>query len=127
MAARHPLMGAGPGVPFWKERFGGDVDKLRRIGIRTILDFQTVCEFAEQRAQIAAGTEVSKLKIALIYQQTKDDKELAETGGISKPIEFLQAKSGKPDPILGRFYFTAPDLSLVCDFLNIVIIIYNYA
>jgi len=62
---------------FLKERFGGDLDKLRRIGIRTIFDFRTVCEVAEQRAQIAAETGVSKLKIDLIYQQTKDDNEVA--------------------------------------------------
>ena len=57
--------------------FSEDLDKLRRIGIRTIFDFRTVCEVAEQRAQIAAETGVSKLKIDLIYQQTKDDKEVA--------------------------------------------------
>ena len=84
---------------FWKERFGGDLDKLRRIGIRTIFDYQTVCEFAEQRAQIAAETGVSKLKIALIYQQTKDDKELARLVEFQNRLSSLgEKREARPHP-----------------------------
>jgi hypothetical protein len=56
--------------------FGEDLDKLRRMGIRTIFDFRTVCEVEQQRAQIGTEAGVSKLKIDLVYQEIKDDKEV---------------------------------------------------
>jgi hypothetical protein len=57
--------------------FGSDLDNLRRMGIRTIFDFRTVCAVEERRAQIAAEAGVSSLKVALVCHKIEDDEEVA--------------------------------------------------
>ena len=79
--------------------FGSDLDKLRRMGIRTIFDFRTVCAVEERRAQIAAEAGVSNLKVTLVYQQIEGDKEVARLVEFRTRLSSLALKEGSPNTL----------------------------
>ena len=59
-----------------------DIEKLRRVGIRTVFDLKGACGVREQLLRIAAEVGASELALSLVYAQIKDDR------GIERLFEF---------------------------------------
>ena len=62
--------------------FKADIEKLRRVGIRTIFDFKGACGAREQLLRIATEAGASELALTVVYAQIKDDR------GIERLFEF---------------------------------------
>ena len=76
--------------------FKADVEKLRRVGIRTIFDFKSACAAPEQLLRIASEAEASELALRVVYAQIKDDR------GIERLYEFRTRLGTLGDGRLGR-------------------------
>ncbi|BBA34952.1 hypothetical protein sS8_3009 [Methylocaldum marinum] len=57
--------------------FKEDIEKLRRIGIRTIFDLCPLCEHQEQLAQLAEEVRISKLSLEMICDRLRADNGVA--------------------------------------------------
>lgn len=57
--------------------FKEDIEKLRRIGIRTIFDLCPLCEHQEQLAQLAEEVQISKLSLEMICGRLRADNGVA--------------------------------------------------
>lgn len=59
-----------------------DIEKLRRVGIRTIFDFKGAGDTPERLLQVAKEVDVSELALNVVYEQVKGDR------GIERLLEF---------------------------------------
>lgn len=57
--------------------FKEDIEKLRRIGIRTIFDLRALCDNKEQLTQLAEELQISKLSLEMICGRLRADKGVA--------------------------------------------------
>jgi hypothetical protein len=76
--------------------FKADIEKLRRVGIRTIFDFKSACSASEQVASITSEVGISPLALRVVYGQVQDDQ------GIERLAEFRTSLGtlGKSRPAL---------------------------
>ena len=53
--------------------FKSDVDKLREVGVRSIIDFKIIGGIEGKLREVAQHTQISELRLTSVYQIIKDD------------------------------------------------------